>query len=81
MTRAFAAVAFIATTLALRFEKEIKAWKRFALTDDLKAADIVMTLSEETLEAKGHRAKRRHYRGGGQSREAASGSIGESEIG
>ena len=88
MTRAFAAVAFIATTLAFslraadqtsqpiakelseaktvylmksgadlrfveRFEREIKAWKRFALTDDLKAADIVMTLSEEALDAKG----------------------------
>ena len=36
-----------------RFSKEIAAWKRFALTDDLKSADIVMTLSEEQLEAKG----------------------------
>ena len=36
-----------------RFTKEITDWKRFTLTDDLKAADVMMTLSEEYLEAKG----------------------------
>jgi len=36
-----------------RFTKEISDWKRFALTDDLKAADVLMTLSEQYLEAKG----------------------------
>ena len=36
-----------------RFTKEIDDWKRFALTEDLSAADIAMTLSEQYLEARG----------------------------
>ena len=36
-----------------RFAKEVTAWKRFLLVDDLKKAEIVCTLSEEQLDAKG----------------------------
>ena len=36
-----------------RFTRELKAWKRFVLIDDLKSADVVITLSEKVLEPKG----------------------------
>ena len=42
-----------------RLTKELADWKRFTLTDDLKAADIVIILSEEQLEAKGGSAPTR----------------------